>query len=66
MGKNAILVRTLASERINETAPATGDDKFSYSSVIDNQVLRRRKKKAESNVPTVARVYSMGSDSQSS
>ena len=45
MGKNAILVRTLASERINETAPATGDDKFSYSSVIDNQVLRRRKKK---------------------
>jgi hypothetical protein len=32
MGKNAILVRTLAKARINEVAPATGDDTFSYSS----------------------------------
>lgn len=32
MGKNAILVRTLAKVRMNEVAPDTGDDTFSYSS----------------------------------
>jgi len=43
MGKNAILVRTLAKARINEFAPDTGDDTFSYSSAPHYQTRPTKK-----------------------
>lgn len=43
MGKNAILVRTLAKARINEFAPDTGDETFSYSSAPHCQTRPTKK-----------------------
>ena len=66
MGKNAILVRTLAKVRMNEVAPDTGDDTFSYSSASCYQIEFQFQFQQISNIPTEARTYSTGSDSQSS
>ena len=67
IGKNATLVRTLANERINEIAPETGDEIFSYSSAPHGQhAFRVRHRKIDSNAPTEARTYSTGSDVHSS
>jgi hypothetical protein len=40
IGRKAVFVRLLARERRNEVAPLTGDEKFSYSSLVGETLTR--------------------------